>query len=148
MKVILQKDLKNLGKAGDIVDVAEGYGRNYLLPRGLAVEATEGNIRTVKIEKQAKKQKKAREFEEAQVIAGRINGQKLQISTKVGEGGKLFGSITSQEISQRLKKQYKVEIDKRKINLLEPIKSLGKYPITIRIHPEVKAEIIVDVIEN
>ncbi|NMB38456.1 MAG: 50S ribosomal protein L9 [Firmicutes bacterium] len=148
MKVILQKDLKNLGKEGDIVDVAEGYGRNYLLPRGLAVEATEGNIRQVKTEKQAQKQKKAREIEEAQVIAERINGQKLQISTTVGEGGKLFGSITNQEIAQRLKKQYKVEIDKRKIDLAEPIKSLGKYPITIRIHPKVRAEIIVDVVES
>ncbi len=148
MKVILQKDLKNLGKEGDIVDVAEGYGRNYLLPRGLAVEATEGNIRQVKTEKQAQKQKKAREIEEAQVIAERINGQKLQISTTVGEGGKLFGSVTNQEIAQRLKKQYKVEIDKRKIDLAEPIKSLGKYPITIRIHPKVRAEIIVDVVES
>ncbi len=148
MKVILQKDLKSLGKAGDIVDVAEGYGRNYLLPRGLAVEATDGNLRQTKIEQQAQKQKKTRALEEAQATAKRIDGQKLQISAKVGDAGKLFGSITSQEIVDRLKKQYKVEIDKRRLDLPEPIKSLGKHPIAIRIHPKVRAEIVVEVVES
>ena len=95
MKVILEKDIKGLGKKGDIVTVKEGYGRNFLLPRGLAKEATEGNIKQVSLEKKAEKNKRQRELEAAQEIANRINGQKIQIATKVGEAGKLFGSITS-----------------------------------------------------
>lgn len=148
MKVILQQDIKKLGNKGDIIDVAEGYGRNYLLPRGLAIEATSGNVKQVSAEKQAEKNKKNRATQEAQELADRINNQKLQIATRVGEAGKLFGSITAQDISDRLKKQYKVEIDKRKIDLKEPIKSLGKYTVTIRVHPKVRAEIVVDVIKE
>ncbi|HHT37114.1 MAG: 50S ribosomal protein L9 [Candidatus Wallacebacter cryptica] len=148
MEVILQKDVKNLGKKGEVVDVAEGYARNFLLPRGLAVEATAGNLKQVSLENKAKKQKRERELKEAQDIAAKLDGQKLQIATKVGESGKLFGSITNQDIADRLKRQYKVEIDKRKIELEEPIKSLGKYPVTVRIHPKVKAEVIVQVIEG
>lgn len=148
MEVILQKDVKNLGKKGEVVDVAEGYARNFLLPRGLAVEATAGNLKQVSLENKAKKQKRERELKEAQDIAAKLDGQKLQIATKVGESGKLFGSITNQDIADRLKRQYKVDIDKRKIELEEPIKSLGKYPVTVRIHPKVKAEVIVQVIEG
>ena len=148
MEVILQKDVKNLGKKGEVVDVAEGYARNFLLPRGLAVEATAGNLKQVSLENKAKKQKRERELKEAQDIAAKLDGQKLQIATKVGESGKLFGSITNKDIADRLKRQYKVEIDKRKIELEEPIKSLGKYPVTVRIHPKVKAEVIVQVIEG
>lgn len=148
MEVILQKDVKGLGKKGEVVTVADGYGRNFLLPRGLAVLATAGNIKQADLEKEAQKQKRERELKEAQEVAARIQGQKLQIATKVGESGKLFGSITSQEIAERLKKQYKVEIDKRKIELEEPIKSVGKHQVKIRIHPQVQVEIIVQVTEG
>ncbi|HOB08307.1 MAG: 50S ribosomal protein L9 [Limnochordia bacterium] len=148
MEVILQQDVKGLGKKGDVVKVADGYGRNFLLPRGLAVPATAGNLKQVDLEKESQKQKRERELKEAQEVAARIQGQKLQIATKVGESGKLFGSITSQEIAERLKKQYKVEIDKRKIELEEPIKSVGKHQVKIRIHPQVQVEIIVQVTEG
>ncbi|MDI9419465.1 MAG: 50S ribosomal protein L9 [Firmicutes bacterium] len=148
MEVILQKDVKGLGKKGEVVTVADGYGRNFLLPRGLAVLATAGNIKQADLEKEAQKQKRERELKEAQEVAARIQGQKLQIATKVGESGKLFGSITSQEIADRLKRQYKVEIDKRKIDLEEPIKSVGKHPIKIKLHPKVQVEIIVQVTEG
>ena len=148
MEVILQKDVKSLGKKGDIVDVAEGYALNYLIPRGLAVEATKGNLKQVSLENKAKRQRQERELKEAQAVAAKLDGQKLQIATKVGEAGKLFGSITNQDIADRLKRQYKVEIDKRKIELEEPIKSLGNYSVTLRIHPKVKAEVIVQVIEG
>lgn len=148
MEVILQQDVKGLGKKGDVVKVADGYGRNFLLPRGLAVPATVGNLKQVDLEKESQKQKRERELKEAQEVAARIQGQKLQIATKVGESGKLFGSITSQEIAERLKKQYKVEIDKRKIELEEPIKSVGKHQVKIRIHPQVQVEIIVQVTEG
>lgn len=148
MEVILQQDVKGLGKKGDVVNVADGYGRNFLLPRGLAVPATAGNIKQVDIEKETQRQKRERELQEAQEIAARIQGQKLHIATKVGESGKLFGSITSQEIAERLKRQYKVEIDKRKIELEEPIKSVGKHPVKIKIHPKVQVEITVQVTEG
>jgi len=148
VEVILQQDVKGLGKKGDVVNVADGYGRNFLLPRGLAVPATAGNIKQVDIEKETQRQKRERELQEAQEIAARIQGQKLQIATKVGESGKLFGSITSQEIAERLKRQYKVEIDKRKIELEEPIKSVGKHPVKIKIHPKVQVEITVQVTEG
>lgn len=148
MKVILEKDIKGLGKKGEIVEVKEGYGRNYLLPRGLVKEATDGNIRQVNLEKKAEKNKRQRELEAAQAIADRINDQKIQIATKVGEAGKLFGSITTQDIAERLEKQYKVEIDRRRIDLSEPIKNLGNYPISIRIHPKVHANLTVQVVER
>lgn len=148
MKVILQNDVKKLGKKGDVVEVAEGYGRNYLLPRGLAVEATAGNIKQVTMEKQVQKGKRNKVLQEAQKIAEHIDGQKLQIGAKVGEAGKLFGSITTQDIADRLKKQYKVEIDKRKIDLKEPIKSLGNFNVIIKVHPKVQAKITVDVVED
>lgn len=148
MKVILLKDVKKLGQKGDVVNVAEGYGRNYLLPRNLAVEATEGNVKQIDLERKARKEKKNRELQEAETIAARINGQKLKMTAKVGDAGKLFGSITNQEIANRLKKQYKVDIDKRKIELEEPIRCLGKYPIAVRIHSKVKAEVMVQVVEE
>lgn len=148
MKVILEKDIKGLGKKGEIVEVKEGYGRNYLLPRGLVKEATDGNIRQVNLEKKAEKNKRQRELEAAQEIANRINDQKIQIATKVGEAGKLFGSITTQDIAERLEKQYKVEIDRRRIDLSEPIKNLGNYPISIRIHSKVHANLTVQVVER
>lgn len=148
MEVILQQDVKGLGKKGDVVNVADGYGRNFLLPRGLAVPATAGNLRQVDLEKETQKQKRERELKEAEEVAARLQGQKLQITTKVGESGKLFGSITSQEIAERLQRQYKVEIDKRKIDLEEPIKSVGKHPIKIKLHPKVQVEIIVQVTEG
>ncbi len=148
MKVILQKDVKSLGKKGDIVTVAEGYGRNFLYPRGLAVEATEGNLKKVTSDKKAEQNKRDRVIKNAQAIANQVEGKKLQMHAKVGEGGKLFGSITSQEIADRLKKQYKVEVDKRKIELSEPIKNLGTYTIGIRIHPKVQTSIIVQVVKN
>ena len=130
-----------------MVKVADGYGRNFLLPRGLAVRPRPA-ISSRWIWRRNRKSKSASGIEKAQEVAARIQGQKLQIATKVGESGKLFGSITSQEIAERLKKQYKVEIDKRKIELEEPIKSVGKHQVKIRIHPQVQVEIIVQVTEG
>ena len=148
MKVLLQKDVKNLGEKGSLVDVAEGYGRNYLLPRGLAVEATKGNVKQVESEKTAEKNKKERLVQEAEQTASRIEGQKLQLRAKVGDAGKLFGSITSQEIAERLNKQYKVNIDKRKIDLKEPIRSLGTFPVVVKVHPKVHSTVQVVVSEE
>ncbi|HHT74071.1 MAG TPA: 50S ribosomal protein L9 [Firmicutes bacterium] len=146
MKVILQKDVKNLGKQGQIVEVAEGYARNFLMPRGLAVEASAGNLRQVEQQKKAEAAKSARELQQAQAVAEKLIGKGITISAKVGGAGKLFGSITSQEVADQLKEQLAVDIDKRKIDLKEPIKSLGSYSVTARIHPEVHVTFKVEVV--
>ena len=146
MKVILQADIKSLGKKGDVVEVAEGYGRNYLLPRGLAVEASEGNLRHVAQQKQLESAKAERELKEAQKIGEKIKDQKLEVQAKVGEGGKLFGSVTPQEIADQLRRQFAVEIDKRKTEIKEPIKSLGTHPVVVKVHPKVHVTVLVNVV--
>ena len=146
MKVILQADVKNLGKKGDVVEVAEGYGRNYLLPRGLAVEASAGNLRHAAQQKQLEATKAERELKEAQKVGEKLKDQKVQIKAKVGEAGRLFGSVTPQEIADQLRRQFAVEIDKRKIEIKEPIKSLGTHKVTVKIHPKVHVQVQVDVV--
>ena len=146
MKVILQQDVKNIGKKGEIVEVAEGYGRNFLLPRGLAVEASAGNVRKVEHQKQTESNKAARELKEAQKIGAKLKDQDVQVSARVGEGGKLFGSVTTQEIADQIRRQFSVEIDKRKIDLKEPIKSLGTHPVTVKVHPQVHVPVKVKVV--
>ena len=148
MKVILQKDVKNVGRKGDIVEVAEGYGRNFLLPRGLAVEASSGNVRHVKELKQVEAAKNARELQQAQALGAKLDGKVVKIAAKVGGAGKLFGSITSQELADQVKRQLAVDIDRRKIDLKVPIKSLGSYSVTARIHPEVHVSFKVEVVQE
>lgn len=146
LKVILQKDVKNIGKKGDVVDVAEGYGRNYLIPRGLAVEATSGNLRKIEHARKAEAKKAERELKDAQAVGAKIDGKTLEIEARVGDAGKLFGSITNQEIADHLRRTFSVEIDRRKIELKEPIKSLGSYPVQIKVHPQVHISFTVKVI--
>jgi large subunit ribosomal protein L9 len=145
MKVILQADVKKIGSKGDVVEVAEGYGRNYLLPRGLAVEASAGNLRQVALVKKTESSKMDRELKEAESVGAVLQDKKLNVVAKVGEGGRLFGSITTQEIAEQLRRQFSVEIDKRKIDAKEPIKTLGSHPITVKVHPKVHVSITVEV---
>lgn len=146
MKVILQKDVKNIGKKGDVVEVAEGYGRNFLLPRGLALEANAGNLRQVAHQKQTESTKADRELQDAEKTGNKIKAKELQVAARVGEGGKLFGSITTHEIADQLRKQFSVEIDKRKIDLKEPIKSLGTHSVVVKVHPKVHVPVTVKVV--
>ncbi|MDD4568665.1 MAG: 50S ribosomal protein L9 [Tepidanaerobacteraceae bacterium] len=148
MKVILLEDVKKLGKKGDLVNVADGYARNYLLPRNLVEEATSGSIKQLKQEKTALENKKQRQKEEAQQIAGKISKTSVTLNVKSGDQGKLFGSVTSKDISEALKKQHKIDIDRRKIELSEPIKSLGNYEVSIKLAPEVEAKLTVKIIEG
>ncbi|NMB20789.1 MAG: 50S ribosomal protein L9 [Firmicutes bacterium] len=145
MKVILQADVKKIGSKGDVVDVAEGYARNYLMPRGLAVEANAGNLRQVAQVKKAESSRMDRELKEAERVGDIIRDKKLNVAAKVGEGGRLFGSITTQEIAEQLRSQFAVEIDKRKIEVKEPIKTLGSHPITVKVHPKVHVSVTVEV---
>lgn len=145
MKVILTQDVKNLGNEGDIVDVSDGYARNYLIPRGLVVEATEGNLKKREAQASRQQRRKDREQTKAQALYDRINGKSITITARAGEGDKLFGAVIGKEIADTLNKQFKVKVDKKKVDLGEPIKHLGKHPVKIKIYPQIQAEITVQV---
>ncbi|HVI43156.1 MAG TPA: 50S ribosomal protein L9 [Anaerovoracaceae bacterium] len=145
MIVILIKDVKGVGKAGEVIKVSDGYARNMLLPRGLASEATEGNIRSLEKQKAIKEEHKQKELAEAKELAEKIGQLKVTIITKSGEGGRLFGSITSKDIAEALAEQYKITIDKRKFVLENPIKHTGDFELDIKIYPEVTAKLKVTV---
>ncbi len=136
MKVLLKQDVEKLGKAGDVVKVAPGYGRNYLIPRQIAVEATPGNIKITEMERVAQARRDHREKESATILARDIVKLTVKIQQKVGEGGSLYGSVTALDIADFLV-AHKIEIDKRKIQLEEPIKTVGEYQVPIRLHREV-----------
>ncbi|HHV17355.1 MAG TPA: 50S ribosomal protein L9 [Thermoanaerobacterales bacterium] len=148
MKVILLEDVKKLGKKGDLVDVADGYARNYLLPRNLAQEATAGGIKQIKQQKAALEKRKKKEKELAQEIAEKLSKTSVTLKVKAGDQGKLFGSVTSKDISEALKEQQQIQVDRRKIELTEPIKSLGSYEVDIKLAPEVEAKLTVKIIEG
>ena len=145
MKVILNKDVKTMGKKGEIVEVAEGYGRNYLIPKGIAVEANAQNINTAKIQQGAKEKKSENEKASAKKLAEKLTDIKLTVKAKAGENGKLFGSITNQDIADKLKEEHNVTIDKKKISS-DSIKSLGDHKIEIKVYPGITAEVAVSVI--
>jgi len=140
MKVILKQDVEKLGKAGEVVKVAPGYGRNYLIPQRIAVEATPGNIKVVEIERIAHARRDQREKESASLLAGDIVKLTATIQRKTGEGGSLYGSVTALDIADFLA-SHKIDIDKRKIQLEEPIKTVGEYEVPIRLHREVTVPI-------
>lgn len=145
MIVILLKDVKGLGKAGDVVKVSDGYARNMLIPKGTATEATEGNVRNLEKQKAIQAENKKKELAEANALAEKLKDLKVVITTKSGEGGKLFGSITSKDIADALSSQHKIDIDKRKFLLDNPIKHVGNFEVEIKIYPEVIAKLNVTV---
>lgn len=148
MKVILLKDVKGLGKKDEVVNAKDGHARNYLLPKGMAIEATSENLGKLK-EKRSKDQKKhEEEYSEALKLKEKIEGITIKIKGKAGENGKLFGSITTKDIADELKKQHNVKIDKKKIVLDGNIKSLGTIIVDIKIYPEVVGKLKVDIIEE
>ena len=147
MRLILRKDLQPLGKRGDVVKVAPGYGRNFLLPKGFAYEFSDANVQRVEKERKLVQIAQLKERQEAEDLARRIASVSCTIVKKVGENDTLYGSVTSAEIAEALLKEG-FSIDKRKINLDEPIKALGIYTIPIRIHPEVPCELKVWVVKE
>ena len=147
MKVILQQDVKGHGKKGQMVEVAEGYGRNYLLPRKLAVEATAENVNTMKMQDKAKRAKEAEERAQAVATAEKLKSCQVKIAAKAGQGGRLFGSITSKEISDELKKQHGLDVNKSKIVQSDPIKAFGSYEVKCKLGYEVTGTIYVLVVE-
>jgi large subunit ribosomal protein L9 len=144
MRVILTTDLPTVGKAGQAIEVANGYGRNYLIPRGLAILATPGNERSLAQQQKARLAREAKTKAEAQALAAQLQDLSLSIAKKTGEGDRLYGSVTSMDIANLLKGKG-IALDRRKIVLDTPLKTLGTHKIAIRLHPEVVAEIEVAV---
>lgn len=148
MKVILKQDVHNLGKKNDLVNVSDGYARNFLLPKGLAVEASASAINDMKNKQNAEKLKKQNELTDAKKIQERINGISVTFTSKAGENGKLFGSITTRDIAEKLAKDHKIKVDKKKIVLPEAIKSLGTHEIEIKLYTGVSATLKVIVVNE
>ena len=146
MIVILIKDFKGTGKAGDVVKVSDGYARNMLIPKGWATEATEGNVRSLEKQKAVAAEKKAQEKAQAQAHAEKIKALSVTIKTKAGDGGKIFGSITSKDIAEALKEQHKITVDKKKIQLANPIKMTGELDVAIKLYPEVSTTLKVIIV--
>jgi len=144
MEVILREDVETLGTRGQVVKVSEGYARNFLLPRKLAVAATDANKKIVEQERQAALRREAKEKSGAQELANMLNGVVLATSQKAGENDTLFGSVTAKDVAEMLEKK-KFTIDRRKIQLHEPIKMLGEHKVAIRLHKDVTAEVTVQV---
>jgi large subunit ribosomal protein L9 len=145
IEVILREDVKTLGRAGEMVRVKPGYARNYLLPQGLAYEATDGNRKRIAAETRARTSREQAERSEAERIATTLSAVQLSLTGKAGEEGKLFGSITSQDVADALARQGH-NVDKRRIELEHPIKTVGEHAVTVRLHPEVHAELRVSVV--
>lgn len=145
MKVILKQDVKSLGKKESMVEVSDGYARNFLFPKGLAVEATSTNINVMNTKKEAEKAKKDKELAQAKVLAEKVKAATVVFKTKTGENGKLFGSITSKDISDKLKSVYNLDIDKKKILLEDAIKTLGTLEVEVKLYPGVSTKLTVKV---
>jgi len=146
MKIVLRDDVENLGHKGDVVDVADGYARNYLVPRGLAMKATKGVVAQAESMRRNRAQRDARDREGAQAQAGVISGVRLEIPARAGEGGKLFGSVTATDIADALLAQTGVEVDRRKVALEEPVKEVSEVEVVVTLHPDVAATFTVAVI--
>ena len=143
MRVILKAEVRGLGRTGEVKDVADGYARNYLLPKGLAIEATGGELKVLAQERQTEKTRKDRAHQDAEDLAKRLDAVTLVFKLKAGEHGKTFGSVTAKEVADALKKEAKAEIDKTKIVLHEPLRSLGVHKVEVRLLADVRANVTV-----
>jgi large subunit ribosomal protein L9 len=147
MKVIFLQDVKGQGKKGEIKEVADGYVRNFLLPKGYVAIASEGNLKQLEQHKLAEAKRKEKEKEEARALAAKLNEMTIVIKTKAGEGGKLFGSITSKQIAEELEKKG-IRVDKRKLEMDDAIRTLGTTIVKVKLHTEVSAQLRVQVVEE
>jgi large subunit ribosomal protein L9 len=143
VRVILKAEVRGLGRTGEVKDVADGYARNFLLPKGLAIEATGGELRLLAQERQSEKTKKDRAHQDAETLAKRLSEITLVFKLKAGDQGKTFGSVTAKEVADALKKEAKAEIDKTKIVLHEPLRSLGVHKVEVRLLSDVRANVTV-----
>jgi len=145
MKVILQQEVDKLGGPGDVVDVADGYARNYLIPRKLAAPASKGAVKHVHQLRTGHEERVRKALAEARAVADRLSGSPVRVTARAGEDGRLFGSITVNDLAEQLQQQAGTAIDRRQIHLSEPIRSLGTHEVGVRLHPEVIATVTVEV---
>jgi len=148
VEVILLEDVPSLGKRDELVTVKDGYARNYLMPRGLAVKATQGAIRQARQRRESVDSRADREQRDAEALAAKLSGVVVRIGARAGEGGRLFGSVTTKEIAERLAQEQGVDVDRRRFGLDDPLKELGKYEVSLRLHPSVTATIQVEVYDE
>lgn len=148
MKVILQQEVKKLGKKGDVIEVSEGYARNFLLPKQYAVEANATNLNAVRQQKSAQARKQQQAADEARLMAAQLAKIEVTIAVKIGEGGKLFGSVTGKDVADWLKAKHNIDIDRRKIEFKDSVKGLGDYEAVIRVHPEITSKVLVHIIAD
>lgn len=148
MQVILKKDVENLGKANEVVEVKPGYGRNYLIPQGFALIANKRNLAQLEDVLKVQRAKQAEMLADSKAIADKIAGQTLKIGAKAGTSGKIFGSVTNIQLAEALESQLSITVDRKAINLLEEVKELGNYTAEIVLHPEVTAKVSFEVIED
>jgi large subunit ribosomal protein L9 len=146
VKVVLREDVEKLGRKGDLLEVADGYARNYLVPRGLAIVATKGVVQQATAMRRNRQVRDDRDKEAAQELATRLTTSPVQVKARAGEGGKLFGSVTAADIVAAVKDQTKVELDRRKLTLVEPLKALGPAEVPVQLHPEVTVTLAVEVV--
>ena len=148
MKVILLQDVKSLGKKGEVVNVSDGYARNLILPKKLGVEATEKNKNDLKLQKAHEEKLAAQKLAEAQELAKQLEGLQITVTMRAGEGGRVFGSVSSKEIAEAAKKQHNLDLDKKKIQLDDPIKAFGMHEVPIKLHTQVTGRLYVLVKEQ
>ena len=147
MKVILLEDVKSVGKKGQVVNASEGYAKNFLFPKKLAVEANNVNMNELNLKNKAEERRKAQELEDAKALAEKLEKIVVKIPVKTGEGGKLFGSVTNKEIAQAIEKNEGLKVDKKKIVLNDQIKMIGKKTVQVKLHPKVTADLTVEIVE-
>lgn len=145
MKIILKQDVKGTGKKEQMVEVSDGYARNFLFPKGLAVEASAANVNVMKTKKEAEANKKDREIAQAKELAQKIKDITLIIKVKAGENGKLFGSITSKDVAEAMKTQQKLEIDKKKLVMPDALKLVGTFEVEVKLYPEISSKFTVKI---
>lgn len=148
MKVILQEDVKKVGAKGEVVEVSDGYGRNYLLPRKLAVEANAANLNSAKVKAENKARKAQQEADEAKLLGAQLEKLSVKIPVKIGKDGKLFGSVSGSDVAKVLKENHALNVDKRKIAIQGNVTGAGVYEAIVKLHPEVSTKIKIEVIEG
>ncbi|HZP30508.1 MAG TPA: 50S ribosomal protein L9 [Acidimicrobiia bacterium] len=146
MRIVLREDVENLGRKGDLLEVADGYARNYLVPRGLAMKATRGVVQQAEAMRRNREAREVRERAHATDLAQRLSSARIEVKARAGEGGKLFGSVTAADIAEAVLAQTEVELDRRRIGLADPLKELGPVEVPVQLHSDVQAVLTVDVV--
>lgn len=146
MKVVLRDDVENIGRKGDLIEVTDGFARNFLVPRGLAMKATKGVVQQAEAMRRNREARDARDREAAQALADQLTGKRIELRARAGEGGRLFGSVTSADVADAVRAQTGVEVDRRKAQLAEPLKELGVVEVPVKLHADVEVTLTVDVV--